>query len=106
MRRYTKEYSVKLDDGQEYHGTVKDFTMLLGLNYNTTMKRLYLGWTIEQALGIMPPPERKIIRVPASPEKIQSSIIERKVPRRKNSEIVFYRCTSSGGYYDYARKEG
>lgn len=107
MRRDTKEYTVKLEDGLEYTAPAKALCNMFGKTYSTVMKRLYKGWTIEQALEIAPHPEQKIIHVPISAaEKIQRETVERKVPRRKKRKIVFYHCTAGSGYWDYERRDG
>lgn len=100
-----KEYTIEIEGGR-VTGTIPRMSNFFGVDYETVKQRIRRGWTVEQALEIVPP-EQKIIRVPISAaDKIQRETVERKVPRRKKHKIVFYHCTAGSGYWDYERRDG
>ena len=98
-------YTIELEDGSTIEGTACQISKILGVKYKQVNTRLRHGWTIEQAVGITPPPEKKIIRVPISmADEILKNSIEKKARLPKHRKLVFVHCSSSSGYYDWREK--
>ena len=98
-------YKIELEDGGTIEGSARHIAQLMNVNYKTVNRRLLNGWKIEQAVGITPPPEEKIIRVPIgmADEILKNSPEYRKQPAKRR-RLVFVHCSSSSGYYDWREK--
>lgn len=94
-----KRYTIEIEGGH-VSGDYEHLASFFGVDKRIVLRRLLRGWSIEQAVEVLPPPERKIIQVSEDvAEKVLKKTMEKKIPSRKNKKLVFVHATSHSGYW-------